>query len=177
MKKYYVIAVKVGEETTAETNLKAQGFLSYNPVLSITKVIRGVTVNQLMPLFQGYMFVEFDIDKCRWRSINGTKGVHHLLTATENTCTPLPEGFVEALRKQECNGVLQLHTVAATVREFITGEQLIVKDGIFLGMEGTALKICKHRRTVLMALLNHKNPVTLPLDMLTQKNIVEISCN
>lgn len=164
MKRYYVIAVKAGMEETAIQNLKAQGFTTYNPRIQVTKTIRGKTIQEIVPLFAGYMFVQFNIKKDRWRAIQSTKGVYSLLTAAEDRCSPLPKGFVEGLRKRQRNGVIQPATVARIVRDFIQGEMLVVVDGAFTGQQGTCLAYNKSKRTVLMALLGQEIPVTFQSD-------------
>jgi transcription antitermination factor NusG len=49
----------------------------------------------ISPVFPGYVFVALDVERARWRSINGTLGVARLLSA-EGRPIPVPSGVVEA---------------------------------------------------------------------------------
>lgn len=118
MKRYYVVSLKSGEEDTAIDNLKRQGFIVYRPMLHTIKTIRGKAQQTIVPMFDGYMFVKFDIDKDMWRCISGTKGVYELLTATEDKCSPVPVGFVESLRKQQVDGAIHFKFANETLAVF-----------------------------------------------------------
>ena len=48
------------------------------------------------PVFPRYLFVILDLDRDRWRSINGTFGVTSLVMA-QDCPLPLPKGLVEYL--------------------------------------------------------------------------------
>ncbi len=50
----------------------------------------------IAPFFPRYIFVLLDLDRDRWRSINGTLGVAYLLTVNDRPLH-VPEGFVEDL--------------------------------------------------------------------------------
>lgn len=163
MKRYYVIAVKSGEEQTALFNLREQGFVVFNPLVLIRRVVRGVTVEQKVPLFAGYMFVKFDIARDRWRAVAHTKGVYQLITATNERCSPLPKGFVENLRRRCVGGCLIAEAQAvAVIRQFTVGDQVFVNSGVMEGLEGKVLKINKNSVTIIAALLNRSNLLSLP---------------
>ena len=49
-------------------------------------------------LFPRYVFIRLDLQRDRWRSVNGTIGMAYLLAAMETPC-PVPVGFVEALQE------------------------------------------------------------------------------
>ena len=83
--------------------------------------------------FPGYLFVLLDLNRDRWRSVNGTFGISSLVMAGELPC-PVPAGIVETmLALADAEGLLQLSSnlkVGAPVR-FAAGpfaEQLGVID-------------------------------------------------
>ena len=52
--------------------------------------------NVIAPVFPGYIFVSFNSERDRWRSINGKLGVGRLI-ATQQQPVRVPRGVVEAL--------------------------------------------------------------------------------
>ena len=51
---------------------------------------------KLTAYFPGYIFTSLDLERDRWRSVNGTYGIRSLLPNGENPA-PAPAGFVEML--------------------------------------------------------------------------------
>jgi transcription elongation factor/antiterminator RfaH len=85
-----------GRELVAEQNLRQQGFETFLPKQARTvRHARRIRVT-LGAYFPGYLFVHLDLDRDRWRSVNGTVGVAHLVGRGERP-SPVPEGVVEAL--------------------------------------------------------------------------------
>jgi transcriptional antiterminator RfaH len=94
--RWYVARSLPRREAGAEMQLLAQGFRTFTPRVSKTvrhaRKLRAV----ITPLFPAYMFVVLDLQKDRWRSVNGTFGVASLLMAGELP-EPVPRGVVERL--------------------------------------------------------------------------------
>lgn len=162
MKRYYVIAVKAGQADTATANLAKQGFTTYNPLMEVHKMQRGKPVTIRCQLFDGYMFVKFDVHKCRWRAITGTKGVYGLLGYTGDRVSPLPVGFVEALRRLQRNGCVSYPTALQVVASFAEGDSVTITDGALKGVCGKVLKVNAESVTLIAALLGRVNTVHLP---------------
>ena len=94
---WYVVATKPNCEYKALTNLQRQDFESYLPCILVRRShARRLNIVQ-RPLFSGYVFVQLDPEVARWRSINGTIGVTHILTSNGRP-QPLRNGFIDALR-------------------------------------------------------------------------------
>jgi transcriptional antiterminator RfaH len=53
-------------------------------------------VSKVSPFFPGYMFVAFDVERTRWRSVNGTFGIRALIMQGERPA-PVPVGLVEGM--------------------------------------------------------------------------------
>lgn len=95
--RWYVVAAQPGREDSAEAHLKRQGFDVWMP-----RQIRNVRHarsrrRKRVPFFPGYMFVSMNVERQRWRAINGTRGVRSLVMQGERPC-PCPGGMVEELR-------------------------------------------------------------------------------
>ena len=55
------------------------------------------------PVFPRYIFVALDLDRDRWRSVNGTFGVQRLVMAADRP-VPVPSGVVETLMQSVDEG-------------------------------------------------------------------------
>lgn len=161
--RWYVVQTKAGMENVAASNLKSQDMVVYVPKLLVSRLVRGAPVNVLRPLFPNYVFVKFDIDVMRWRSINGTRGVVRLLCCSEDDVTPLPIGFVEELlARSDINGALPVVKAEKVMNMFNAGDILRVSEGVFQGFTGTCVRARKKYVTVLFSLLSGKVNIELP---------------
>ena len=66
------------KEKTAQMNLLNQGFEVYLPLFKKIKKHARKIEKVSVPLFPRYIFVGFNSETSRWRSINGTRGISHL---------------------------------------------------------------------------------------------------
>ena len=84
-------------EAGAQQQLENQGFRTFLPrCLKARRHARKVE-NVLAPFFPRYLFVVLDLDRDRWRSVNGTFGVARLVMMAGDRPQPAPHGVVEAL--------------------------------------------------------------------------------
>ena len=79
-KKWFLLQFKPNSQRLAERNLQRQGFETFVPLQGMTKSKSSRSVNNLRPLFPGYMFVSFDPLSEPWRKINCTIGVSKLVS-------------------------------------------------------------------------------------------------
>lgn len=95
----FVVQAQVGREHIALQHLRRQRFDSFCPSHCKLRRAGRHTTNQLSPYFPGYLFVHLDLDRQRWRSINGTIGVVRIISfGAGGRLTPLPHGFAERLQ-------------------------------------------------------------------------------
>jgi transcriptional antiterminator RfaH len=94
--RWFLVWALPHREETAETHLRRQGFRSFLPrhlkTVRHARRLRTVTA----PVFPRYLFVALNLERDRWRSVNGTTGVASLFMA-HNRPVPVPEGIVETL--------------------------------------------------------------------------------
>ena len=159
---WYVVATKPNCENKALANLQRQQFESYLPCILVRhRHARRVQMVR-RPLFSGYLFVRLNPEIARWRSINGTIGVTHILT--NNKCLPQPlcNGFVDALKTRETDGV-----VVVPPAHYEIGEAVEVQGGPFASQIGTILSADRSgRMRLLMELLGGEVVTIVPHDML-----------
>jgi len=94
--RWYVVMAQPRNEEMALTHLARQGFKAFLPRRWTTKRGARGFRRQLQPVFPRYLFVEFDPDLDRWRSINGTYGVSRLVAFGEWP-TPISHQIVETM--------------------------------------------------------------------------------
>ena len=157
-----VIQTQPNKEYVAKTNLLQQGFEVYLPqIKKIRKHARKVD-EVLAPLFPRYVFVGLDLARDAWRSLNGTRGVSHVLTGESNKPSVVPSAIVESLQQQEEAGVLPVEGALALV----AGDSIRVLGGAFDGQTGIVQNWTDQQRVqVLLTFLGRETQVSLPLSV------------
>jgi transcriptional antiterminator RfaH len=104
--RWYAVCHQVGREDLAEANLLRQGFDTF--VARQMRTVRHARrlLTRRSSYFPGYMFVHLDLERDRWRSVNGTFGVRSIVMNGERP-TPCPVGLVERLiEMSDVDGIL-----------------------------------------------------------------------
>ena len=158
MKRWYVVHTQTNSEIRAATNLLRQGFETYLPrYLKLRRHARKVD-RVARPLFPRYLFVRLDVETDRWRSIDGTFGVSHLLTCHDK---PIAIGreIIDAMRTREDDAGF----VSFDPPEFQPGQRLEIVEGP-LAMQFGFFKTMpdSERVTLLFELLGREVPITMP---------------
>ena len=158
MNRWYVVNTQPQKEERAREHLTRQGFDVYLPRWrkrrSHARRIEWVPA----PLFPRYLFVGFDIEITRWRAINSTFGVSHLVC---NGGMPLSmqNGIVEDIRAREAeSGLIEINPV------FRKDQPVIVGEGAFLDQIGLFERMNDDERvTILLNLLGREVRVKVPV--------------
>ena len=79
MDHWYLIQFKPNSHRLAKSNLHRQGFETFLPMQQITRRKASRFVNDLKPLFPGYMFIKVNAEQAPWRTIDSTIGVSRLV--------------------------------------------------------------------------------------------------
>ncbi|OAI23615.1 hypothetical protein A1351_19600 [Methylosinus sp. R-45379] len=94
--RWYLAHTLPHKETSVEQRLRVQGFRHFMPRRIKTVRHARRMRNVLAPVFPRYIFVALDLDRDRWRSVNGTIGIATLFMAQDRPL-PVPYGVVETL--------------------------------------------------------------------------------
>ncbi len=159
MRRWYVAYTHVGAENLAEGHLARQGFEAYLP--RYVKQVRHARKSRAVkaPLFPRYIFVSIDLETQRWRAINGTQGISHLV-AMGSRPNAVPDGVVEEIQCRE--GDDRLIEVWETP-PFETGDAVEVTSGALAEQVGRFLRADTAERVVLlMDILGRGIEVKLP---------------
>ena len=159
---WYVVQTQVNAEMRAVRNLVRQGFEVYLPRYlkrrSHARKIEKVPV----PLFPRYMFVRIDVATQRWRSIQSTFGVSHLVLNGSDPA-PLAQQVISNLKaREDGSGYVQLEqrpTLALGAKVRVLAGVFAENLGLFDGMAD------RDRIAILLDLLGRKVRVSIEADL------------
>jgi transcriptional antiterminator RfaH len=155
---WFVVRTQPRAEEKAVRHLANQGFATYLP--RYRRRVRHARRNEIVlrPLFPGYLFVELDPARCRWRSINGTVGVHEILT---NGDVPLavPEAIIAEIKLRED----ETGAVKLAPPSFTRGQTVRLLEGPLADVSGLFEEMRDENRIVLLvSLLGRKVRMQVP---------------
>ncbi len=98
--RWFVAKTRPNGEQKAQFHLQRQGFEVYLPQLLRRISHARRTTWQPRPLFPSYLFVAMSETQQRWRAINSTIGISHLI-CDDRGPVAVPRGVVDELRDTE----------------------------------------------------------------------------
>jgi transcriptional antiterminator RfaH len=142
---WFAVQTQSRSEEKAHHHLVSQGFMIYLPRYRrrVRHARRIETV--LRPLFPGYLFVQFDPEWTRWRAINGTVGVHHILTNGELP-QRVPEAIVQEIKARED----ETGAVTLLPSSLAPGQRVRLIDGPLAEVSGLFEEAQDDKRVVLL---------------------------
>ena len=159
MDRWYVVHSHAGAEGKSAQHLRMQGYDVYLPLWRKRRSHARRVDWIAAPLFPRYLFIRFDIDRTRWRAIQSTIGVSHLISLGGGLPAPVPEGVVDAIRSREAD-----HGLIEIVPSFRRGEAVVVGEGPFLDQTGLFERLIDSDRvTILLSLLGRDVRVKVPI--------------
>jgi transcriptional antiterminator RfaH len=159
--RWYVVQTHVHAETKAVLHLDRQGYATYLPrYLKRRRHARRIET-VAAPLFPRYLFVAIDRASQRWRSIQSTIGVTHLVCNGDEPAN-VSNGVIEQLRgREDERGFITLDTRP----RFACGDKIRVVDGVFDACMGLFDGMADRERVaILLDLLGRKVRVVLDGD-------------
>ena len=160
--RWYVVQTQANSETKAALNLVRQGYEIYMPrYLKRRRHARRADF-VARPLFPRYLFVSMDIATQRWRSIQSTFGISHLVT-NGNEPAVVPHEIVSALKaREDAKGFVKMDDS----RKFALGDRVRVLAGVFMDSAGIFDGVADHDRVaILLEMLGGKVRVNLDADL------------
>lgn len=159
---WYVVQTQVNAEAKAARNLLRQGFEIYLPRYLKRRSHARKVDKVATPLFPRYLFVRIDMATQRWRSIQSTFGVSHLVTNGPDPA-PIAQNVLGSLRAREDeNGFIKMDRRPP----FSLGEKVRVLAGAFTDNLGLFDGMGDHDRVaILLDLLGRKVRVSMDADM------------
>lgn len=162
--KWFVVQTQVNAEAKAARNLLQQGFEIYLPRY-LKRRSHARKIDRIpAPLFPRYMFVQIDMATQRWRSIQSTFGVAHLVFNGSDP-SPVRNEIIEQLKaREDKSGLIQLDRRA----NFTMGDKVRVLAGAFVDNLGLFEGLeDRDRVAILLDFLGRKVRVSLDIDLVT----------
>lgn len=162
--RWFAVQCQANREQGAAMQLRNQDFQVFLPLRR--KIWRRARRSEIrrVPFFPGYLFVALDLERDRWRSINGTIGVQRLVMAGgEARPVALPQGLIEALRgRADDRGLLAPETWPEALE---VGQRVRIVTGPFDNRLGELIGLDDAGRVrVLVELLGRRIPAVLSRD-------------
>ena len=155
--RWYAVNCLSNREFLAAAQLRNQGFEAFLPCRLQTRRHARKFDSVLRPLFPGYLFVRLDLDRDRWRCVNGTVGVVRLVGPSE-TPSPAPPGAIETI-KNACDELGVMHVSEGLA----PGDSVRVAVGPFAELIGRLERLDSAGRIrVLLELMGRRASVALP---------------
>ncbi|MCX7826256.1 MAG: hypothetical protein N2689_11960 [Verrucomicrobiae bacterium] len=155
--RWYAVHSKPRQETVAQTSLRREGIETLFPKLRRRKVIRRVRKWVTEPLFPGYLFARFDLERSG-RLVKYANGVAGIVSFGSKPAA-VEDAIIEAIRAHAPDDV-----VTVTPAQFRPGEVLEIQSGPLRGLQG-----------VFEREMSDRDRVILLLDALAQGARVEVS--
>jgi transcriptional antiterminator RfaH len=160
--KWLVVQTQVNAETKAAYNLLRQGFEIYLPRY-LKRRSHARKIDRIpAPLFPRYVFVRIDMATQRWRSIQSTFGVSHLLFNGVEPAS-VENDVIDLLRSQENErGMINMDRRA----RFAIGDKVHVLAGAFIDSFGLFEGFSdRNRVAILLDCLGRQVRVSLDADL------------
>lgn len=161
--RWYVVQTQVNAEAKAAANLDRQGFAVYLPrYLKRRSHARKVDM-VARPLFPRYLFVAIDLATQRWRPIQSTLGVTHLVCSNGEPASVGDEVIKVLKAREDESGFVDF----ACRSVFLPGDKVRVVDGAFIDSLALVEGVSDHERvTILLDLLGRKVRVLVGADLI-----------
>ena len=154
-RQWYVGVSKQGRETLARRELERQSFEVYLPMYV------PLTGKRIRPFLTSYLFISLDPDNERWRAINSTFGMRHVLPFGERP-RAISSTIVDGIKEREIDGLVRLPPKVAC--KFKKGDHIAIKGN---PVEALFEEVLDHRRAlVFLSLLGRPNRLIVPLSKL-----------
>jgi len=156
-----VAYTKARGETAAKQNLLAQGFEAYLPQFKKTRRHARKVEEVSMPLFPRYIFIGMDLESAQFGSVNGTRGVSHLVMADDIHPAQLSTNIIEDLKLQEISdGIVPI----ASLISFTKGDRVRIVEGAFKDQIASFEMLDgKARVQLLLGFLGREAKASLPI--------------
>jgi len=155
--RWYVAQTIAKRELFALAELEAQSLRAFCPY--VMRTVRHARKSRTVKsaFFPGYLFLALDLDRDRWRSVNGTLGVKRLLVGGDGAPLPAPSGVVEAMQ-----GYVDETGACRFDRDLQTGQAVRIIAGPLTDTLGTLVSLDpKGRVRVLLEILGGRFYTTL----------------
>lgn len=155
---WYAVSTKPHQERRAEFHMRQFNIECFLPMLKETKIIRRTRKTVIKPLFPGYLFARFDLDK-HCRAVSYATGVRKIV-AFGSAPLELDTTMIDAIKDRLSDDYVMPHS-----DHFKMGQLLHIKSGPLAGLEGVFMRKMTDRNRVLLLLNALKFHARLTIDI------------
>ena len=142
---WYVVSTKPHQEKHAESHIKQCDIECFLPLLKESKIIRRTHRTVIEPLFPGYLFARFDLDK-HVRAVSYARGVRKIVEFGSGP-VELDATMIDAIKERLNDGFVTPHS-----ERFKMGQIVHIKGGPLAGLEAVFMREMTDRNRVLLFL-------------------------
>ena len=142
---WYATQLRPNGDALAMTHLQRQGFTPFRPQIWETQPKGKTHSPVLMPMFPGYIFVNFDIMQPDWSKIRSTRGVTRLIGSEAGGPSRVPNDVIASLKSRCASAMPSRESV-----DFKIGDQVQLVHGPFSDFLATVEKVDAHQRIQLL---------------------------
>lgn len=159
---WYAVSTKPHQEKQAELHIKQCGIECFLPLLKESKIIRRMRKTVIEPLFPGYLFARFDLDK-HYRAVSYATGVRRIVEFGSGP-VKLDATMIDAIKERLNNGYVTLMPIRP-----VHGQVVYIKGGPLAGLEAVFVREMTERNRVLVLLntLGFHAKLTLNIDQVS----------
>ena len=160
--RWHVLTTKHRAEYRALVEVFRLGFRAYLPMFvkySRPKKLGEPTRAEILPLFSGYMFVQFNPNHDQWRRIFSARGVSGLFMLPGERPIPVRRGVVEAIQAKGRAGDGVIDERAKAFADITEGQTYRVVGGAFDAFQGICTMSDGKRAKLLLSMLGQDREV------------------
>jgi transcription antitermination factor NusG len=147
-------------ERVAEHFLRLFGFEVYLPRVRRYQIRWHRRIEMLVPLFPQYCFTRIEM---QWHGMRQCPGVIRPVRIGDDEPVHVPDEVIDALRKRERDGAIDLPTRRGPRAPKI-GDRVKIVFGLFAGHSGVCTKVSRQQIGVLVLMLGAQREVQLRRD-------------
>ena len=140
---WYAVNTKPHQEKQAELHIKQCDIECFLPLLKESKIIRRTRKTVIEPLFPGYLFARFDLDK-HCRAVSYATGVRKIVEFGSGP-VELDATMIDAIKERVRDGYVTLMPVRPMYGQIV---HINIKGGPLAGLEAVFIREMTDRNRV-----------------------------
>ena len=159
---WYAVSTKPRQEKQAVVHIKQCGIECFLPLLKESKIIRRTRKTVIEPLFPGYLFARFELER-HCRAVSYATGVRKIVEFGSGP-VELDATMIDAIKERLSDGYVMPHS-----EHFKMGQILHIKGGPLAGIQAVFIREMTDRNRVLLLLntLGLHAKVTMDIDQVS----------
>jgi transcriptional antiterminator RfaH len=142
---WYAISTKPHQERQAELHIKQWDIECFLPLLKANKIIRRTHKTVIEPLFPGYLFAQFELER-HYRAVSYAAGVRKVVEFGSGP-VELDAAMIDAIKERLNDGYVMPQS-----ERFKMGQIVHIKGGPLTGLEAVFVREMKDRDRALLLL-------------------------